>query len=239
METSPNNEYIKRIRAERMRDLMELCDLTGKDIAEKLNYTPQHISYVLNGKRNMTTEMAIALADLFTKHSVFGPTGIWSIPYTECSDAQKETLKIDYKYLLGESDYMRVQDKLFDENAEHEHAISQAAIRSLLHRNNYDFDIDFFPITKYFRTLKPNDTYKFNEILQNICFDERKKSTLTKMNTGETVDLLPWEVYHLFLDIEDAVLSIINREFEKKKWLNTMTSLTDLQNIEKSKNPKT
>ena len=39
--------------------------LTQLDLAEKLNYSPQHISYILNGKRNLTVDMAISLTEIF------------------------------------------------------------------------------------------------------------------------------------------------------------------------------
>ena len=125
MKESKNTDYIRTVQSKRIRECMAECGITGKEIAHELNYTPQHISYVLNGKRNLTVDMAVNLAQLFSKLRGYKMRNI-EIPYSELSQEDKENLfnsgnieslengnvmfyyddldSIDYRYLLGEVD---------------------------------------------------------------------------------------------------------------------------------------
>lgn len=49
----------------RLKELLKLQNMTQKDLANRLNYTEQHISLIARGKRRMTLEIAQDIVNLF------------------------------------------------------------------------------------------------------------------------------------------------------------------------------
>lgn len=49
---------INPVRGERLKELLAENNITQKDLAEKIGYSKEHISFVVVGKRNMPEEMA-------------------------------------------------------------------------------------------------------------------------------------------------------------------------------------
>lgn len=45
-------------RGKRLKMLIEMYGIDQNTLAERINYSPEHISYVINGKRNLTENMA-------------------------------------------------------------------------------------------------------------------------------------------------------------------------------------
>lgn len=56
---------INAIRGERLKALLEEKGIDQKVFAEKIGYTPEHISYIINGKRNLTQDAAEGIVKIF------------------------------------------------------------------------------------------------------------------------------------------------------------------------------
>lgn len=56
---------INTIRGERLREVLSDHKMDQKELAEKIGYTKEHISYIINGKRNLTPEAAEAIVKIF------------------------------------------------------------------------------------------------------------------------------------------------------------------------------
>lgn len=53
---------INPIRGQRLRELLSELDIDQKELAETIGYSPEHISYVINGRRNLTQDAAESIA---------------------------------------------------------------------------------------------------------------------------------------------------------------------------------
>ncbi|MFW5677596.1 MAG: helix-turn-helix transcriptional regulator, partial [Acetivibrio ethanolgignens] len=133
MNLRKDNEYIRKIQTERIKECMAELNLRNIDIANELNYTTQPISYVLNGKRNLTPDLAIKLANFFNKLKK-NECSV-KIPFKYLSEPEKEmyadniskdgyvtayysTEYVNYKYLLGDTNYVNSYQQL-SENDEY------------------------------------------------------------------------------------------------------------------------
>lgn len=58
---------INKIRGERLRSLLKKYGMEQQELAEKLGYTKEHISYIINGKRNLTQDAAESIVKIFPK----------------------------------------------------------------------------------------------------------------------------------------------------------------------------
>lgn len=56
---------INPIRGERLKMLLIENGVDQKELAEKIGYTKEHISYIINGRRNLTEDAAQAIIKLF------------------------------------------------------------------------------------------------------------------------------------------------------------------------------
>lgn len=56
---------INPIRGERLRQVLSEHKMDQKELAEKMGYTKEHISYIINGKRNLTPEAAESIVKIF------------------------------------------------------------------------------------------------------------------------------------------------------------------------------
>ena len=56
---------INKERGKRLRQLLLDRGMDQSELADKLNYTKEHISYVVNGHRNLTQDMAEAIVKIF------------------------------------------------------------------------------------------------------------------------------------------------------------------------------
>jgi len=240
MKSSKNNNYLNEIQGKRIKECMKMFKLTGKFIAEKLNYTPQHISYVLNGKRNLTLEMAISLADLFSEYSGDRVMNDYASPspYSEnintFNDSESNTHsffvenKIDYKYLLGETDYMFFWDNLEPPKNQTPDYLFKEGIKALLHHYGYDMKINMCPDITLFKNINPNSA--LIKTMSETFIEPNFTNEIVNISTGEKLQLSPAELYQLFQDITKAITSIIERNFEKQKWLNYLAPTPSKKN---------
>lgn len=57
-------------RGERLRQLLQEYNVSQKEIASVLNYSPEQISYIINGKRNLTEPAAKEIIKYFNSNNV-------------------------------------------------------------------------------------------------------------------------------------------------------------------------
>jgi len=70
---------INPIRGKRLRSLLEKHNMEQQELANKIGYTKEHISYIVNGKRNLTQEAADAIVKIFP-----GTRIGWLLGYDDC-----------------------------------------------------------------------------------------------------------------------------------------------------------
>lgn len=58
---------INPIRGERLRLLLKENGMGQQELADKIGYTAEHISYIINGKRNLTEDAAESIVKIFPK----------------------------------------------------------------------------------------------------------------------------------------------------------------------------
>jgi len=58
-------EEINKICGKRLRELISASNLTQYEFADKINYTEQQVSYMVNGKRRITPDAAMRIAEMF------------------------------------------------------------------------------------------------------------------------------------------------------------------------------
>lgn len=231
MKNAKSNDYIRKMQGERIRECMEMCGLTGKEVAQKLNYSPQHISYILNGKRQLTRELALALAKLFSSYM-----DCESYSYViELSDMpeslQEEHVRrfgcpptapvkitfdiINMDYLLCKSDYMFMKDKFDTPREKRVGILFIDAIRKILHYYGYDI-IGYIPdITSDFLTKLCNDDIdnEDKEFYNQLFFSNAE---VVKISTGETISIPRLELFQLFRDFSDTIVGMTEQKFKQK-----------------------
>lgn len=235
MKKNNKNDYLTELRVKRIKECMGECGLTQKEIAIDLNYTEQHISYVFNGRRALTTEMAINLAHIFSKRDQHKTAQV-DIPYSELPESQKiefceDDIKengcvsvffdfpdeIDYRYLLGEVDYKNSYENFYEPLKKNNNYLFQNGIRALLHKHGYELiadtyiGMDFDALEKSFLNI---DSLLHGIICKNTAYKE-KNLKLVKTSTGETIFISPLELFQLINDYEKSLIFITDRFFEK------------------------
>lgn len=69
---------VNPICGERLRSLLEKYGMEQQELANRIGYTKEHISYIVNGKRRLTQEAAEAIVKLFPETRVG-----WLLGYEE------------------------------------------------------------------------------------------------------------------------------------------------------------
>lgn len=232
MDNNDQNSYIRRIQGERIKECMRDRNIKSSELAEKLNYTPQHISYVINGKRRLTKDMAISIADYLNKTSPT-KTQLIEMPYHELSAEDKEEYAddiengfvaigyddfddIDYRYLLCETDCKTKFEHFETPPNKDIDTLFKNGIKAVLHHCGYDMDIALCPDITRFKNLS-RDSFLI-DVLQKTLLTEEHSSQIVRLSDGKTINLLPAELYQLFQDYIKAILSITEREIERKVW---------------------
>lgn len=233
------NQYLRQVQSQRIKECMHELGISNKILAKELNYTPQHISYIVNGKRTLTVEMAIALADFFNKYAHTSTYPV-RMPYDELSEDEKlafdedeikdgfvETYfedidRIDYRYLLGEKDFKTYWDNFDNPRESSTDYRFKLGIISLLHFYGYDLKINMCPDVTTFQNLKPDDT--FNKLLKEMLMNPKYKNELIKVSTGKTIELLPCELYQLFQDFMNSITRIVERRFDEQQWYDNLNA---------------
>ena len=94
-------EELAELRARRLKYVMDLWQITGRDLADAIGKAPQQISYVLKQKRPLGEDMAMLVAEALNTREDFFPRHV-SVPYNMLTqEAQK---KADSGELLQDED---------------------------------------------------------------------------------------------------------------------------------------
>ncbi len=234
MEISKNNDYIREIQSKRIRECIKKCGMTQKYVAQKLGYTEQHLSNVLNCKRNLSTEMAMKMADLFSEY-MDPVTFQFDVPFESLNPSEQEKYRdntdkygnvaisgtfprVDYKYLLGDVEY-ETPSKIEQPKEETPDYLFKKGIVSLLHQYGYDIDIGYCPDLIFCKEPLPGDPF-----IQVCSLFRDQKTKITEIETGNTLEIPPGESFQLFQDFSSAVIGIVKREFERQQWLSIANS---------------
>ena len=57
---------INPIRGKRLKELISESEYSRTEFASKVGYSPEHLSYIVNGRRNLTEDCAKAVISIFT-----------------------------------------------------------------------------------------------------------------------------------------------------------------------------
>lgn len=232
----------------RINECLKLCGLKKKDLAEKLNYTPVQISYIVNGKRNLTQDAAKRMADLFNEYFLKNNVQIELIRDYPCNSSftarsfvsnfrnaeyigrgivrtySKCIKRITSEYLLGEeNEYDNIISNDGDKDLRN-------GIKSLLRHYGHDMEIGFCPDTLNYN----NDT--FTDPIDECIYHDIGKTCMEKIGIkindnslhgignsfiqmdDEQAELTPLETRILLEEIEDSILSIVQRTIIRKQY---------------------
>ena len=106
-------------RGERLRQLLQEYNVSQKEIAAILNYSPEQISYIINGKRNLTEPAAKEIIKYFNSNNVNEAKRRASIIEKEMieqktinfawqSNIQPKIIR--YEWLMGHDDFKTTDD---------------------------------------------------------------------------------------------------------------------------------
>lgn len=232
MKKKKTNEYIRNLQLDRIRECMYESGLTQKQIAKKLNYTEQHISYVFNGKRALTVELAVELARIFSENRNKETVSV-DVPYNELPKNKKEIYTpdnkesvtipfeisddIDYRYLLGESNCKSCYENFDAPLEKNENYLFQNGIKAILHKNGFALCADNYMGIDC-NVMEKSVLNKTSAVNSMICKDitnVNPKIKLIKISTGETFFLTSLELFQLINDYERAIVAITERFWER------------------------
>ena len=86
---------VNTIRGKRLGELLSWHDIDQKDFAEKIGYTKEHISYVINGHRNLTLDAAEKIVKMFPEIRIEWLMGYDDYPTRLDADAAPLIHEID------------------------------------------------------------------------------------------------------------------------------------------------
>ena len=56
---------VNKVRGQNLRKVLAHYGMDQKELAERLHYSKEHISYIINGRRNLTLDIAEKVVDIF------------------------------------------------------------------------------------------------------------------------------------------------------------------------------
>lgn len=235
-----NSVYISTLQGKRIRECMKERNIKSKALAAALNYSTQHISYVLNGKRKLSVELAIAIANYLNQFSET-ITEFIEIHYDELTPEEKQDFieqeddglhsfmrlyeisnDINYKYLLCESDYKTIPQMLDHPKEEEVDHVFKKGITAMLHSQGYDLKMNYCPDVTCFKHFNPNSA--LHKEIQKSFLSQTNTNELTRIADGKTLTLTPGEMYQLFQDFIKSICSITERKFEQQEWYESLTA---------------
>lgn len=89
---------VNKIRGENLRKLLSYYGMDQKDLAQKIGYTKEHISYIVNGRRNLTLDAAENIVKIFPGVHLdwlMGHGGFMNDEEENASRAERNTLLKD------------------------------------------------------------------------------------------------------------------------------------------------
>ena len=233
------SDYVIKKQGERLEECMRLCKMRSIDLARKGLTSSSYISAFVNGKRALPVNRAIEFAEIFSDHLHKKYTSEMKVHFSELYDDEKEEYKncvdkdgyvtltgtgwatINYQYLLCESDEMFNEPELIQKEKSYDYLCKQG-IKAILHQHGYDMSVKNCPDLSIFQNIK---WYHYKDILQDMFYNEELTNEIVNVSTGETLQLLPAELFQLLLDCNKAIISIVERKFEEQEWKASLNSL--------------
>jgi len=88
---------VNPIRGERLRSLLGRHGMEQQELANRIGYTKEHISYIINGKRNLTQEVAEAIVKIFPETRIG-----WLLGYEEHETNDDLILDVANEFVITE-----------------------------------------------------------------------------------------------------------------------------------------
>ena len=88
-------------RGERLRQLLQEYNVSQRKLAAVLDYSPEQISYMVNGKRNLTEPAAKEIIQYFNSINENDPL---------CPPSMRKRKAIRFYWLMGLDDYKKEGD---------------------------------------------------------------------------------------------------------------------------------
>lgn len=189
---------INPIRGERLKMLLIENGIDQKELADKINYSKEHISYIINGRRNLTEDAAQAIIKLFP-----GTRIEWLMGYD------------DFKTPLHAKVFPAFQTFISHRNR-------KRALKNLL--SVYGLSFEFDPqslspdVLEAFNNTKTEDMDKIPEdiLMQGIDefweLDDTQPNYILKHSSGEIIlRCSENQIKQLEIDIEDYLEFKLNK----------------------------
>lgn len=195
---------VNPIRGKRLKMLLTENGIDQQELADKIGYTKEHISYIINGRRNLTEEAAQAVVKQFPDTRIE-----WLMGYD------------DFKTQLHSSLFPVVKSLISTKNRER-------ALEKMLSVYGLSFEFDPKEPPHSFEVLKNTKTEDMDKIPEDVLaqgiydFMERgdnRPDYILKCSSGETVlRCSKKQIKQLEIDIEDYLEFKLNKlEIQCKK----------------------
>lgn len=163
---------INPIRGERLKQLLNMRGVSQEELADQIGYSKEHISYIVNGKRNLTAEAAETIANIFKP--------------------------VQVEWLLGFSDFMTVGDQFVQvlEDSRQESSMLFTGLSAFATLAGYSISTAEMSgqksLQEYFSVIK--DYCKISKGDKQVCM------SLAEMNQfeNEVFDFVELKLKHLF-----------------------------------------
>lgn len=215
-----SNPYIMKKCGQRVRECLEEKGISQAKLAEEIGYTQQHISYVINGKRALSREMAEAIIEVLNADPKKYSMNV-HMPYYELDKDERDSyvdeidedgwvnVWVDFPYLYR-TDYLLCESdiKINDYSKDYDDFLGKAVIE-VLSELGYDLTIGV-KYNCYMGILK-----------SSFSFDDKKhkKSSIVRRKDGKEILFTPLEITELFKDYISAIKSHTERLFERQDQL--------------------
>lgn len=195
---------VNPIRGKRLKMLLTENGIDQQELADKIGYTKEHISYIINGRRNLTEEAAQAVVKQFPDTRIE-----WLMGYD------------DFKTQLQSSLFPAVKSLISTKNRER-------ALKKMLSVYGLSFEFDPKEPPHSFEALENTKIEDMDKIPEDVLsqgisdFMEREDNQpdyILKCSSGETIlRCSKKQIKQLAIDIEDYLEFKLNKlEIQCKK----------------------
>lgn len=257
MRKAENDPEKMEICGKRIRECIDMCGITQKEVAEKLNYTEQYISLICRGKKPLTTELAIKMADYFIacmkgktakrsidymcltkeelnafvqQHSLYQDSDLEIVGHDTVRFYYDGPIEISYKYLLGETDDMC--DDVPSTPSESKDMAFKEGVKEIMQSYGYYIDIGSCPnmFFDYMKTGNTSNLLEDDDSFYNFVhfFNCISGRELASRNTKISRESDEWELTPLETYIlYDDIKKSIKNAVESALWRKEYSDLAD------------
>lgn len=238
------SDEIRKEQADRVKSAIKECGLSQKELAAKLNYTTQYISYIINGKRSLSEDFVKKLCDCL--NSIHPSQTVESpISVREIEDEKERNNLIAEGYFPAEyvtsshsmpyytTDYFLCESEFpnseiaFEQTLE-DHYCFVKILKKIIRNTGYELEIgeNFLPlagflpldtIPEHISFHTPFEQSALNIFPVNGSKDVPDYASVQDLATGEKIPLSYIETELLFSDMFSHMKTCINSLFIKNK----------------------